>query len=103
MERRLNKDIIWCVLILAILCTTGAVGSYIWLSSLPGDNILFLQAGETDNIALSAFYNFWTFVIILQVRQEDIVVTPALSTVEFMTKISFYNRNVTREESRVIS
>eukprot|EP00108_Taenia_solium_P007625 TsM_001104100 transcript=TsM_001104100 gene=TsM_001104100 len=66
LERRLNKDIIWCILILVILCITGSVGSYIWLSSLPGANIPFLKTEETDNMALSAFINFWTFVIILQ-------------------------------------
>ncbi|VDK24591.1 unnamed protein product [Taenia asiatica] len=78
LERRLNKDIIWCILILAILCITGSVGSYIWLSSLPGANIPFVKTEETDNIALSAFINFWTFVIILQA----VIPLPLYITVE---------------------
>ncbi|VDD79951.1 unnamed protein product [Mesocestoides corti] len=82
LERRLNRDIIWCILILVILCITGSVGmfrlfysfnyfychlgSYIWLHSLPGENILFLESLESKDILLSAFINFWTFVIIFQ-------------------------------------
>ncbi|CDS41466.1 phospholipid transporting ATPase VA [Echinococcus multilocularis] len=78
LERRLNKDIIWCILILAILCVTGSVGSYIWLSSLPGANIPFLETEESDNVALSAFINFWTFVIIFQA----VIPLPLYITVE---------------------
>ncbi|KAL5104389.1 putative phospholipid-transporting ATPase VA [Taenia crassiceps] len=78
LEKRLNRDIIWCILILAILCITGSVGSYIWLSSLPGANIPFLKPEESDNIVLSAFINFWTFVIILQA----VIPLPLYITVE---------------------
>ncbi|VDO01212.1 unnamed protein product [Rodentolepis nana] len=45
---------------------TGAIGCFVWLHSLPGDNILFLLPEVSSNISLSAFINFWTFVIILQ-------------------------------------
>ncbi|KAM7537180.1 hypothetical protein Aperf_G00000078666 [Anoplocephala perfoliata] len=86
LERRLNKDIIWCVLILIILCGTGAIGSFIWLSSLPGDNIPFLQSERSRNTALSAFTNFWIFVIIFQA----VIPLPLYLTIECIKVVQVF-------------
>ncbi|GMT19150.1 hypothetical protein PFISCL1PPCAC_10447 [Pristionchus fissidentatus] len=82
LEKMTNWDIIWCVLILLALCTTGAVLSGVWLASF--DNPLqvpFLtypthpsptpskptDLSTTPNPAYEAFINFWSYIIVLQV------------------------------------
>lgn len=67
MTRRTGKKFIFYAIFHLLVHVFFLQGSYIWLSSLPGANIPFLKAEESENIALSAFINFWTFVIILQV------------------------------------
>lgn len=67
-ERQMNRDIIWCVLILLVLCVVGAVGCAMWLSSygdltqLPVPFIPF-----ADNPNYEGFLTFFTYIIILQV------------------------------------
>ncbi|XP_055601300.1 phospholipid-transporting ATPase VD isoform X2 [Uranotaenia lowii] len=72
-EQQMNIDVIWCVIILIILCVIGAIGCKMWLSSFVAD--------ERDNnesfripylpFEISPDYEgllaFWTFVIILQI------------------------------------
>ncbi|XP_055539760.1 phospholipid-transporting ATPase VD isoform X2 [Wyeomyia smithii] len=72
-EQQMNIDVIWCVIILIILCVIGAIGCKMWLSSFvatSGDN------NETFRIPYLPFeispdyeglLAFWTFVIILQI------------------------------------
>ncbi|XP_055643308.1 phospholipid-transporting ATPase VD isoform X2 [Toxorhynchites rutilus septentrionalis] len=72
-EQQMNIDVIWCVIILIILCVIGAIGCKMWLSS-------FVAASgdynETYRIPYLPFeihpdyeglLAFWTFVIILQI------------------------------------
>uniref|UniRef100_A0A671XFW4 Phospholipid-transporting ATPase n=1 Tax=Sparus aurata TaxID=8175 RepID=A0A671XFW4_SPAAU len=50
LEKRLNTDVLWCVLLLIIMCLTAAVGT------------------DTETSpALAGFYVFWTMIIVLQV------------------------------------
>ncbi|XP_036890134.1 phospholipid-transporting ATPase VD isoform X2 [Sturnira hondurensis] len=69
LERRANTDILWCVLLLVIMCLTGALGHGIWLSRY--ENVPFFHLPEPDGhvIAplLAGFYMFWTMIILLQV------------------------------------
>ncbi|XP_019521307.1 PREDICTED: probable phospholipid-transporting ATPase VD isoform X1 [Hipposideros armiger] len=69
LERRANTDVLWCVLLLAVMCLTGALGHGIWLSRY--QNILFFNIPEADGHVLSpvvaGFYMFWTMIILLQV------------------------------------
>ncbi|XP_058402984.1 phospholipid-transporting ATPase VD [Diceros bicornis minor] len=69
LERRANTDVLWCVLLLVIMCLTGALGHGIWLSRYK--NILFFNIPEPDGHVLSpvlaGFYMFWTMIILLQV------------------------------------
>ncbi|XP_062707400.1 phospholipid-transporting ATPase VD isoform X2 [Aedes albopictus] len=72
-EQQMNIDVIWCVIILIILCVIGAIGCKMWLSSFvasSGNN------NETFRIPYLPFeinpdyeglLAFWTFVIILQI------------------------------------
>ncbi|XP_032772545.1 probable phospholipid-transporting ATPase VD [Rattus rattus] len=69
LERRANTDVLWCVLLLIVMCLTGALGHGIWLSRY--ENMLFFNIPEPDGRVLSpvltAFYVFWTMIILLQV------------------------------------
>uniref|UniRef100_H2ZKF5 Phospholipid-transporting ATPase n=1 Tax=Ciona savignyi TaxID=51511 RepID=H2ZKF5_CIOSA len=72
LERRMNTDVIYCVVLLLVMCLIGSVGNGIWASNM--SNIeqaeLFIpneENGEALNPALSGFYMFWTMVILLQV------------------------------------
>ncbi|KAM3594317.1 uncharacterized protein V6R79_005735 [Siganus canaliculatus] len=64
LEKRLNTDILWCVLLLIVMCLIGAVGHGIWLKNLKNPLII---VDETLSPALGGFYVFWTMVIVLQV------------------------------------
>ncbi|XP_032630576.2 phospholipid-transporting ATPase VD [Chelonoidis abingdonii] len=69
LERRVNTDVLWCVLLLILMCLIGALGHGIWLSSyskmplfnVPGPD------GKSTPPALAGFYMFWTMIILLQV------------------------------------
>ncbi|KAJ8896730.1 hypothetical protein PR048_002075 [Dryococelus australis] len=63
LERMMNLDVVWCVLILFVLCIIGAVGCKLWLSSYQA--VPFVPY-STDPI-YEGMLIFWTFVIILQV------------------------------------
>ncbi|XP_054653058.1 probable phospholipid-transporting ATPase VD isoform X2 [Dunckerocampus dactyliophorus] len=64
LEKRLNIDVLWCVLLLIIMCLTAAIGHGLWLKQLK--NAVFLTEEETSP-ALAGFYVFWTMIIVLQV------------------------------------
>uniref|UniRef100_A0A8C6S4T8 Phospholipid-transporting ATPase n=1 Tax=Neogobius melanostomus TaxID=47308 RepID=A0A8C6S4T8_9GOBI len=64
LERRLNTDVLWCVLLLLIMCLTSAIGHGLWLQQLRDP--VFQVDGETSP-ALAGFYVFWTMIIVLQV------------------------------------
>nr|XP_057934658.1 probable phospholipid-transporting ATPase VD isoform X2 [Doryrhamphus excisus] len=64
LEKRLNVDVLWCVLLLFVMCLTAAVGHGLWLKKL--QNAVFVTDEETPP-ALAGFYVFWTMIIVLQV------------------------------------
>ncbi|KAK7905047.1 hypothetical protein WMY93_017654 [Mugilogobius chulae] len=64
LERRLNTDVLWCVLLLILMCLTAAIGHGVWLKQLKDP--IFQVDGETSP-ALAGFYVFWTMIIVLQV------------------------------------
>ncbi|XP_041927145.1 probable phospholipid-transporting ATPase VD isoform X1 [Alosa sapidissima] len=64
MERRLNVDVLWSVVILLLMCLTAAVGHGLWLNSLKDP--IYLIPGDPPP-ALAGFYMFWTMIIVLQV------------------------------------
>uniref|UniRef100_A0A8C5VKW2 Uncharacterized protein n=1 Tax=Microcebus murinus TaxID=30608 RepID=A0A8C5VKW2_MICMU len=71
LERRANTDVLWCVLLLVMMCLTGALDHGIWLSRY--ENILFFNIPEPDgrtvSPVLAGFYMFWTMIILLQLGQ----------------------------------
>ncbi|KAM7404152.1 hypothetical protein PAMA_004537 [Pampus argenteus] len=64
LEKRLNADVLWCVLLLIVMCLTAAIGHGLWMKQLK--HPIFLVDGETSP-ALAGFYVFWTMIIVLQV------------------------------------
>ncbi|XP_017660117.1 PREDICTED: probable phospholipid-transporting ATPase VD isoform X1 [Lepidothrix coronata] len=69
LERKVNTDILWCVLLLILMCLTGAIGHGIWLtrySEIPFINIP-KPDGKSVPPVLAGFYMFWTMIILLQV------------------------------------
>ncbi|XP_009281865.1 PREDICTED: probable phospholipid-transporting ATPase VD [Aptenodytes forsteri] len=69
LERKVNTDILWCVLLLILMCLTGAIGHGIWLSRY--SEIPFFNIPEPDGKLippiLAGFNMFWTMIILLQV------------------------------------
>uniref|UniRef100_A0A4W5PU00 Phospholipid-transporting ATPase n=1 Tax=Hucho hucho TaxID=62062 RepID=A0A4W5PU00_9TELE len=64
LERRLNVDVLWSVVLLVIMCLTAAIGHGLWLRNLKEASFLI---PDTTSPALSGFYLFWTMIIVLQV------------------------------------
>ncbi|XP_053112910.1 phospholipid-transporting ATPase VD isoform X2 [Hemicordylus capensis] len=68
LEKRLNGDVIWCVVLLVVMCLVAAVGHWFWLYEHP-DAIYDIpeSSGTQMSPLLGAFYKFWSAVILLQV------------------------------------
>ncbi|XP_041668855.1 probable phospholipid-transporting ATPase VD isoform X2 [Cheilinus undulatus] len=64
LEKRLNMDVLWCVLLLIVMCLSASVGHGLWLKNLKDP--IFLVDKQTSP-ALAGFYVFWTMIIVMQV------------------------------------
>ncbi|XP_058056504.1 phospholipid-transporting ATPase VD [Anopheles bellator] len=64
-EQQMNIDVIWCVIILIVLCVIGAVGCRMWLGNDTTFRIPFLPFDISPDY--EGLLAFWTFVIILQI------------------------------------
>ncbi|XP_068570692.1 phospholipid-transporting ATPase VB [Cebidichthys violaceus] len=69
LERKLNIDVIFCVILLLSMCLVGAVGHFLWLQALPSVPPYLVpdSNGHLDSPSLSGFYMFFTMIILLQV------------------------------------
>ncbi|KAF8795476.1 phospholipid-transporting ATPase VB-like isoform X2 [Argiope bruennichi] len=71
LEKLMNRDVIFCIVMLILLCLLGALGNGLWLSSFDNRVIVPFLAGfyteESAEVYKEAFLIFWTFVIVLQV------------------------------------
>ncbi|XP_071452403.1 phospholipid-transporting ATPase VD isoform X2 [Hetaerina americana] len=67
LERQMNVDVVWCVVILLVLCIVGAVGCKLWLSSYDDQPFSVPFIPYTSDPAIEGVLAFWTFIIILQV------------------------------------
>ncbi|XP_076273548.1 phospholipid-transporting ATPase VD isoform X2 [Rhynchophorus ferrugineus] len=64
LEKQMNQDVIYCVLILIFLCIIGAIGCKLWLLSYSDLPEPFRSEYEPST---EAFLAFWIYVIILQI------------------------------------
>ncbi|XP_077434526.1 phospholipid-transporting ATPase VB isoform X1 [Vanacampus margaritifer] len=69
LERKLNVDVIFCVILLLAMCLVGALGHFFWRQALPGAPPYLVpdSNGHVDSPSLSSFYMFFTMIILLQV------------------------------------
>ncbi|KAL3209630.1 hypothetical protein MRX96_038060 [Rhipicephalus microplus] len=70
LERFMNRDIVWCIVILLVLCSVGAIGCALWLRSFENRKEVIFIPYEQENRyipAVEGFIAFWTYIIILQV------------------------------------
>lgn len=65
LEQKMNIDVIWCVIILILLCSVGAFGCQLWMRNYVDKNVPFIIE-EYD--PWEGFWMFFRLVIILQVR-----------------------------------
>lgn len=65
LEQKMNIDVIWCVIILILLCLAGAVGSQMWKRHYTGGNVPFVFEEESRWEGILMFFRL---VIILQVK-----------------------------------
>ncbi|RWS07408.1 putative phospholipid-transporting ATPase VD-like protein, partial [Dinothrombium tinctorium] len=67
LERMLNKDIVYCIIILVLLCSFGSICHLIWLQGFHEfKNVLFM-VDKIFDLKMEIFYSFWSFFIIFQV------------------------------------
>jgi len=85
LEKQINREVVWCVVILVVLCLIGATGNGIWNKSVlysvsvNGPNgtqfnltevppfIPVKDSKDAPDYAFEGFLTFWTFIIILQI------------------------------------
>ncbi|XP_017105584.2 phospholipid-transporting ATPase VD isoform X1 [Drosophila bipectinata] len=63
-EQQMNIDVIWCVIILLLLCVVGAIGCRMWHSSI---NFPVPYVPNEVNADVEGVWSFWRYIIILQV------------------------------------
>jgi phospholipid-translocating ATPase len=86
LERQMNTDVMWCVLLLLVLCCVGAFGCKLWYDQYaPAKPTIYPGSPYNNSRQLPPFIpnaadpsyegllSFWTFIIILQVRNRIFV------------------------------
>lgn len=64
LEQKMNIDVVWCIIILILLCSVGAIGNQMWISNYIDKNVPFII---DDFSSWEFFWMFFRLVIILQV------------------------------------
>ncbi|XP_051506137.1 phospholipid-transporting ATPase VB [Myxocyprinus asiaticus] len=68
-ERKMNTDVLFCVVLLFFMCLIGALGHAIWLetfTTIPPYIVPYSNGNYTPSV-LAGFYMFFTMIILLQV------------------------------------
>ncbi|XP_066939381.1 phospholipid-transporting ATPase VD [Macrobrachium rosenbergii] len=101
LERRMNIEVIWCVVILFIMCLISAIGSGVWQSyyeeSATAGKVPFIPPENLDPSVKSTnlsnnpiwvgFISFWTFIIVYQV----IIPISLYVTIEIIKLMQIYH------------
>ncbi|XP_075972141.1 phospholipid-transporting ATPase VD [Anticarsia gemmatalis] len=110
LEKRMNTDVIWCVLVLLFLCCAGAVGCKIWLDQFY--NVDYKYAPFITNVSKPAYEGlliFWTYIITLQVMipvslYVTIEMTKLLQVYHIHQDVEMYDPETnTRTECRALN
>ena len=72
LEQKMNIDVLWCVLILIILCSVGAIGNAMWLTRYVDVNVPFFwflknDAGVIETPVGLGILTFFSLIIIFQI------------------------------------
>ncbi|XP_043548211.1 phospholipid-transporting ATPase VA [Chiloscyllium plagiosum] len=70
LERQMNVDVFWCVIILFVMCLFSAIGHGLWVAQYDDERPVFdvpSSDGKALSPALSGLYLFFTMIIVLQV------------------------------------
>nr|XP_032512244.1 probable phospholipid-transporting ATPase VD isoform X3 [Danaus plexippus plexippus] len=68
LEKKMNTDVIWCVLVLLFLCCAGAVGCKVWLDFYNPAVMKYTPfIPYAEKPAYEGLLIFWTYIIVLQV------------------------------------
>ncbi|XP_051870560.1 LOW QUALITY PROTEIN: phospholipid-transporting ATPase VB-like [Pristis pectinata] len=69
LEKKMNTDVIYCMILLVIMCLIGAIGHRIWVGTFPSWSPFELadQNGSLISSIVSFFRIFLTMVILLQI------------------------------------
>ena len=67
LEQKMNIDVIWCVIILVLLCFAGAFGCHYWLQKFDNKDAPFLTLEDTYDPFSESIIMFLRLIIILQV------------------------------------
>ncbi|XP_052793308.1 phospholipid-transporting ATPase VB-like isoform X2 [Mya arenaria] len=89
LERALNRDVIWCVIILLFLCFFCAAGSALWLGQYEDSTaIMFIpfESSEQFNPYFQAFIVFFTYIIIFQ----SVIPLPLYVSLEIIKLLQVY-------------
>jgi hypothetical protein len=68
LEQKMNIDVIWCVIVLIVLCLVGAIGCQLWMKKYVDKNIPFIVDSLYD--PWEGFWMFFRLVIILQASRN---------------------------------
>ncbi|KAL4230408.1 putative phospholipid-transporting ATPase VB [Mactra antiquata] len=89
LERALNRDVIWCVIILLFLCFFCAAGSALWLGQFEDSTLIpFIpfESSEQFNPYFQAFIVFFTYIIIFQ----SVIPLPLYVSLEIIKLLQVY-------------
>ncbi|KAI0216378.1 putative phospholipid-transporting ATPase VD [Lamellibrachia satsuma] len=70
LECRLNRDVIWCVLILLLMCLYCSLGSGFWMGKFAdSQRVPYIAYSSVTQFSPTyrAFITFWTYIILFQV------------------------------------
>ncbi|XP_047023326.1 phospholipid-transporting ATPase VD [Helicoverpa zea] len=110
LEKKMNTDVIWCVLVLLFLCCAGAVSSKMWLDHYYVS--LYQAVPFIVNVNKPAFEGlliFWTYIIALQVMipvslYVTIEMTKLLQVYHIHNDVQMYDPETnTRTECRALN
>jgi phospholipid-translocating ATPase len=73
LEQKMNIDVIWCVIILLLLCFAGAFGCNYWLTKFANKNVPFLTLEDTRDPLKESITMFLRLIIILQVITSNLL------------------------------
>ncbi|XP_026744812.1 probable phospholipid-transporting ATPase VD [Trichoplusia ni] len=110
LERKMNTDVIWCVLVLLFLCCAGAVGCKVWLDEYYLSLYKFVPfITNVNKPAYEGLLIFWTYIIALQVMipvslYVTIEMTKLLQVYHIHQDIEMYDPQTnTRTECRALN